>query len=201
MIRVWDPLVRVFHWGLVVVFTVAWLTGEESESLHEWSGYVVAALIAIRMVWGFVGSRYARFTQFVRGPGTVVGYMKDSLSGHAPRYVGHNPVGALMVLAILLTLSGTAFTGWLMADSTRLGMLPDLPQIVAPAFSDEDSSEENEGGEEALEEIHETLANLMLFLIAVHIAGVVFTSMRHRENLARAMVTGDKRAPEPDDIS
>lgn len=201
MIRVWDPLVRVFHWSLVVVFTVAWLTGEESESLHEWSGYVVAALIAIRVLWGFVGSRYARFTQFVRGPGTVVGYMKDSLSGHAPRYVGHNPVGALMVLAILLTLSGTAFTGWLMADSTRLGMLPDLPQIIAPAFADEDSGEENEGGEEALEEIHETLANLMLFLIAVHIAGVVFTSMRHRENLARAMVTGDKRAPGPGDIS
>ncbi len=126
MIRVWDPLVRVFHWSLVVAFTVAWLTGEESASLHEWSGYVVAALIAIRVVWGFVGSRYARFTQFIRGPGSVSNYIKGILKGREPRYIGHNPIGALMVLAILLTLSGTAFTGWLMADSTRLGMLPDF---------------------------------------------------------------------------
>jgi cytochrome b len=206
MIRVWDPLVRLFHWSLVVAFTVAWLTGEESESLHEWAGYVVAALIAIRVVWGFVGSHYARFTQFVRGPGTVVGYLKDTLTGRAPRYIGHNPIGALMVLAILVTISGTAYTGWLMADGTRLGMLPDFPRIIAPAIADDDDEEEeekgmNEGSEEFLEEIHETLANLMLLLIAAHIAGVVFTSVRHRENLARAMITGNKRAAEPGDIS
>ena len=111
-----------------------------------------------------------------------------------------------MTVALLITLSGTAFTGWLLEDETRIAMLPDLPQIVAPTFADEDDGgrehcTRGEGGESAVAEVHEVLANLMLLLIAVHVGGVVLTSFRHRENLVHAMVTGEKRAPEPGDIA
>ncbi|MGE4411191.1 MAG: cytochrome b/b6 domain-containing protein [Sphingobium sp.] len=111
--------------------------------------------------------------------------------------MGHNPAGAAMLMALLVTLSGTAFTGWLMAEPARVAMLPNLPQIVAPAWTDDDGGER---GEEAVEELHEVLANLML-LAALHVGGVVLTSIRHGENLARAMVTGDKRALGPGDIT
>lgn len=204
-VRVWDPVIRLFHWGLVAAFVVVWLTADELQPVHEIAGYVIAALIAVRVLWGFVGTRYARFTQFLRRPSTTARYLSDTVNGREARYIGHNPAGAIMTIAILVTLSGTAFTGWLMAELGRQALLPDLPQITATAFADEDEygeyGEEGEGGEEVLEELHETLANLMLLLIALHLGGVVLASFRHRENLARAMVTGRKRAPESGDIS
>ncbi|MBS0124500.1 cytochrome b/b6 domain-containing protein [Thetidibacter halocola] len=206
-VRVWDPLVRLFHWSLVAAFAVAWLSAEELSTVHEVAGYVVAGLVAFRLVWGLVGSRYARFAQFLKGPGQTMAYLGDMARGRERRYLGHNPAGAAMIVALLLSLSGTAFTGWLMEEPDRMAMLPALPQIVAPAFADEDGDDERgehgEGGEgsEALEEIHETLANLLLLLIALHVGGVVLASFRHHENLPRAMVTGDKRAPGAGDIA
>ncbi len=204
MVRVWDPLVRIFHWSLVAAFVVAYLSADELSTVHEIAGYAVAGLIAFRLAWGFVGSKYARFTQFLRGPSQTLGYIGDVVRGKEHRYLGHNPAGAVMTVALLLTLAGTAFTGWLLEDEGRLAMLPDLPQIVSPAYADDDG-DDDEGyggrGSEAVEEVHEVLANLMLLLIAVHVGGVVLTSFRHNENLARSMVTGDKRAPEPGDIS
>lgn len=202
-VRVWDPLVRVFHWGLVAAFATAWLTADEVQPIHEVAGYTVAGLVALRLIWGFAGSRYARFTQFVKGPGATLAYLGSMLRRQEPRYLGHNPAGAAMIVALLLTLSGTAFTGWLMAEPDRVAMLPALPQIVSPAWADDDGDEYGEGGEAEgpLKEVHETLANLMLLLVAAHVAGVVLASIRHRENLARAMITGDKRAPEPGDIA
>lgn len=117
--------------------------------------------------------------------------------GRERRYLGHNPAGAAMIVALLVTLSGTAFTGWLMEDEARLAMLPSLPAIVAPAWADDDGDEREYGApgeaEGPLKEVHETLANLMLLLAALHVGGVVLASFRHHENLARAMVTGDKR--------
>ncbi|MGJ8587421.1 MAG: cytochrome b/b6 domain-containing protein [Yoonia sp.] len=205
MVRVWDPLVRIFHWSLVAAFVVAYLSADELSTVHEIAGYAVAGLIAVRLVWGFVGSKYARFTQFLRGPSQTLGYIGDVVRGKEHRYLGHNPAGAVMTVALLLTLAGTAFTGWLLEDEGRLAMLPGLPQIVSPAYADDDDGDDDEGygerGSEAVEEVHEVLANLMLLLIAVHVGGVVLTSFRHNENLARSMVTGDKRAPEPGDIS
>ncbi|WP_323039410.1 cytochrome b/b6 domain-containing protein [Gemmobacter sp.] len=202
-VRVWDPLVRVFHWGLLAAFATAWLTADEVQPIHEVAGYTVAGLVALRLIWGFADSRYARFTQFVKGPGATLAYLGSMLRRQEPRYLGHNPAGAAMIVALLLTLSGTAFTGWLMAEPDRVAMLPALPQIVSPAWADDDGDEYGEGGEAEgpLKEVHETLANLMLLLVAAHAAGVVFASIRHRENLARAMITGDKRAPEPGDIT
>jgi cytochrome b len=202
-LRVWDPLVRVFHWGLVAAFATAWLTADEVQPVHEFAGYTVAGLVAFRLIWGFAGSRYARFAQFVKGPSATLAYLASMLRGGERRYLGHNPAGAAMIMALLLTLSGTAFTGWLMAEPDRVAMLPALPQIVAPAWADDDGDESGEGREVEgpLKEVHETLANLMLLLVAAHVGGVVLASIRHRENLARAMITGEKRAPEPGDIA
>ena len=200
-VRVWDPLVRVFHWSLVVTFVVAYLSAEELSTVHEIAGYIVAGLIAFRLIWGLVGSKYARFSQFLRGPSQTIAYIGDVVRGKEHRYLGHNPAGAAMVVALLLTLAGTAFTGWLLEDEGRVAMLPDLPQITSPAYAEGDDEGYSGGGSEAVEEAHEVLANVMLFLIAVHIGGVVLISFRHSENLARSMVTGDKRAPDPGDIS
>jgi cytochrome b len=204
-VRVWDPLVRVFHWGLVAAFATAWLTADELQPVHEIAGYTVAGLVAFRLVWGLVGSRYARFAQFLKGPGETLAYLGDMTRGRERRYLGHNPAGAAMMLALLVTLSGTAFTGWLMADEARLAMLPTMPAIVAPAWADDDGDEREYGArgevEGSLKEVHETLANLMLLLAALHVGGVVLASFRHHENLARAMVTGDKRAAGPGDIA
>ncbi|GAW35888.1 hypothetical protein RA2_02956 [Roseovarius sp. A-2] len=202
-VRVWDPLVRLFHWGLVGAVAIAWLSAEELQPVHEVAGYIVAGLVAFRLIWGLVGGRYARFSRFIKGPRDTLTYLGDMVRGGERRYLGHNPAGAAMIVALLAALSGTAFTGWLMEEPDRLAMLPEMPQIVAPAWADGDGDHDDYGehGDGPLKEVHETFANLMLFLIALHVAGVALASVRHRENLARAMITGDKRAPGPEEIT
>lgn len=206
-VRVWDPLVRILHWTLVGAFATAWFTAEEIPPVHEFAGYAVAALIGFRIVWGFVGGRSARFAQFVRGPAATLSYVGDIAKGRERRFLGHNPAGAAMVVALLVTLSGTAFTGWLMEEPARAAAAPHQLQLVAPALADDDDGEGHAGRGDAegkaegpLEEVHETLANAMLLLIALHLGGVALASFRHRENLARAMVTGRKRPVGPRDI-
>ncbi len=201
MLRIWDPLIRVFHWSLVVAFVVAYLSAEQLSTVHEIAGYVVAGLIAFRLIWGFVGGKYARFSQFLRGPSQTIGYIGDVVRGKEHRYLGHNPAGAAMTVALLLTLAGTAFTGWLLEDGARIATLPEQPQIISPADADGGDAGHGGRGSEAVKEVHEVLANLMLLLIAAHVGGVVLSSFRHKENLARSMVTGDKRAADPADIS
>lgn len=208
-IRVWDPLVRIFHWSLVAAFAAAWLTAEESQSWHEIAGYTVGGLVAFRLIWGLVGGRYARFSQFLRGPSRTLAYLGDMARGREPRYLGHNPAGAAMIVALLVALAGTAFSGWLLERPERVALLPGLVQIAAPAHAQEDDDDAEygpveEGGGQPdglLKEVHETFANLMLVLLALHVGGVVLASFRHRENLARAMITGDKRAPGPGDVA
>lgn len=199
-VRVWDPLLRLFHWALVISFAVAWLSSEESQGLHELAGYVVAGLLAFRLVWGLVGGRYARFSQFLRGPVTTLAYLRDMVTGREKRHIGHNPAGAAMIVALVLSLSATAYTGWLMADQTRVAL---VPQIVTMAHADEDGEyrEYGESGGGSAGDLHEVFANLTLLLVALHVGGVVLASIRHKENLARAMVTGRKRAAEPGDIA
>ncbi len=174
-VRIWDPLVRAFHWCLVASFAIAWLSAEEIKSLHLWAGYAAAALIGFRIVWGLIGSRYARFTQFVRSPWTVAAYLRDIVRGNEHRYLGHNPAGGAMILALILAMGGLCLTGWLYTTDAYWG-------------------------EEWVEETHEFLANLLLALVGLHVAGVLIASYRHRENLVRAMLTGRKRAPETGDI-
>ena len=175
-VRIWDPLVRLFHWSLVASIAIAWITAEEWDRLHEQVGYLALGLVAFRVVWGFVGTRYARFANFVRGPSTVLAYAGDVLGGRDRRYLGHNPLGALMILALVLSVAATGITGWLMTTD---------------AF----------WGSEAMEEVHEAFAVLILCLAAVHVGGVVLSGMRHGENLIHAMVTGKKRAPETGDVA
>lgn len=174
--RVWDIFVRLFHWSLATSFVVAWLTRHSSDDIHHLAGYAAAGLVALRVVWGVVGTHYARFNQFVHSPRTVLGYLRDIATGQEARYVGHNPAGGAMIVALLLAMSSTALTGWMMTTDQFWGV-------------------------EWVSKTHERLADGLLILVLLHIAGVVLASMRHRENLVRAMLTGRKRAADAGDVS
>ncbi|HPQ97679.1 MAG: cytochrome b/b6 domain-containing protein [Thiothrix sp.] len=171
-ILVWDLPVRVFHWTLALSFTGAYLTAESEyyRDIHVALGYVFAALLAFRLVWGLAGTRYARFSTFLFSPGQIMAYLK-SLAGPDPEHhVGHNPAGGVAVL-LLLGL------GALIAAS-GLGLYLEI------------------GGhdQEALfEELHEVAANAMLLLVFVHIAGVLVSSFLHHENLLGSMFSGYKQ--------
>ena len=166
--RVWDPLVRIFHWSLVLAFFGAWALGDDGGALHQALGYVVLGLVAFRMLWGLVGTRHARFASFVPSPRRLLAYLEDLVAFREKRYLGHNPAGAVMIVALLVTLTATGVTGWM---------------LTTDAF----------WGSKALEGVHEALANGTLTLVVLHVAGVLYSSLRHRENLVRAILTGRKR--------
>jgi cytochrome b len=195
MIRVWDVFVRLFHWSVAVGFFVAYFS-EDALTLHVWAGYVVGALVVLRIVWGFIGPEHARFSSFIYPPGTVLRYLWELLVGRARRYLGHSPGGGAMVLLLLIGLLGTVGTGLeLYAIEENAGPLAALVSSGSPPGQAE--GEAYEGAEESgefWEEFHEVLANLMLVLVVLHVAGVLLASYVHRENLTRAMVTGRKRA-------
>jgi cytochrome b len=167
-VRVWDPLVRIFHWSLVATVSVSWVTGGEIKQVHIASGYVVLGLVATRIVWGLIGTRHARFRDFIYGPRAILGFLRDTLRFRAQRYHGHNPAGGAMVLALLLVLSATCATGYMMTTDTFWGV-------------------------EWVEKVHHFAASFLLVLIGFHIAGVAIASIEHRENLVKAMFTGWKR--------
>jgi cytochrome b len=168
-IRVWDPLVRTFHWGLVGLFAFSYLTSDEWKQAHVLSGYAIIGLLLVRFTWGLVGSHHARFSSFIYDPVTTLGFMRDTLAMRAKRYIGHNPAGGAMVFGLLLAISGIAATGYMMTTDAYWGV-------------------------EWLEEAHELLVDVTLGLIGLHVAGVLVASIEHRENLVRAMITGMKRA-------
>lgn len=180
-VRVWDLFVRLFHWLLVVAFVVAYASEDDYLDIHTGAGYTVLALLALRLVWGFVGTRYARFSDFVRPPGQALGYVKDTLSGRARRYLGHNPAGGLMIVTMLLSLLATTVSGMaLLGAEEGAGPLAALMSGVSHSLG------------EALEGCHEFFANFTVLLVLGHLVGVLFESLVHRENLVRAMITGDK---------
>ncbi len=177
-VEVWDPLVRVFHWSVVASVASSWFTADDFRAVHRGVGYAVLVLIALRVAWGLAGGRragHARFGSFVRGPGAVWRYARDVLTGRAPRYLGHNPLGGWMVLALMATLVAIGTTGWMM-------------------------SLDRWWGEEWVQELHEMLADGLLVLAGLHVSGVVVTGIAHRENLVASMLTGRKRAPEAGDV-
>ena len=182
-IRVWDPLVRVFHWSLAAGFATAFIVEDDILRVHVWAGYLVLGLIAVRLIWGLIGTRYARFGDFVRRPAEIRAYLIDVIRFRAPRYLGHNPAGGAMILVLLLAVTLTGLTGMALYGAEELaGPLASVMRGVP------DSSAH------ALEEVHEVLANLTLGLVILHLAGVAFSSLAHRENLVGAMLSGYKRS-------
>jgi len=180
LIKVWDLPLRIFHWLLVAGFFVAYLTEDELLNVHVWAGYLVSGLLLFRIVWGFIGNDYARFSNFLCSPVKSVIYVKDVLALKAKRYLGHNPAGAAMILLLLVSLLMTSISGFAVYGADQ-GAGP-LANII-------DSSYEG-----LWEEIHEFFANFTLALVSVHIAGVAVESFIHRENLAKAMWHGYKKA-------
>lgn len=166
-VKVWDPVVRLFHWSLVTCVLLNLWVLEDGKTAHEWTGYVASALVALRVVWGLIGTRYARFSDFFPTPARLTRHLSALRQGEHPQYTGHNPVGALMMLALMLLVLSLGFTGWLQGTDTYFG-------------------------EEWLEELHEGLANTLMLAAGVHAAAALVMGRLERVRLIKAMVTGKK---------
>ena len=171
-VKVWDPLVRLFHWSLAACIFGAFLV-EEGDTAHQWLGYTALGLIAFRVLWGLVGTRHARFSDWVRGPRAVGTYLRERLSGRSQRRLGHNPAAAVMILLLMAGVAAVGLTGWMQTWDAYWGA-------------------------EWLEELHEALAYGLLTLIGVHVLAAIVESLHYRENLIAAMVHGRKRALDDD---
>jgi cytochrome b len=189
-VRVWDPIVRTFHWLLAAAVLVAWFT-DEPLWMHTWLGYLAGALVLLRIVWGFVGTENARFVNFVRGPRLVFDYLAGLVRFSSERYLGHSPAGGAMIIALLIMILATVGTGManLAADRgegplsgviAKVDRPPRVPGQRRPQL--------------LMKEVHETIANITLALVVLHVLGVALASFAHRENLVSAMITGRKRA-------
>jgi cytochrome b len=166
-VKVWDPFIRIFHWSLIMLFALAWVT-VDLQALHQPAGYAILGLVLLRMAWGFIGSRHARFSDFVRSPTATLTYARDLVAGRAPRVLGHNPLAALMILSLLTMLVAAGASGWMMTlDIYRSAKW--------------------------LKELHESLASVTLVLVGIHVLAVAVMSAVHGENLVRAMISGRKR--------
>lgn len=174
-VKVWDSVVRLFHWTLAIGCVANLTVLRDSDSLHRIIGYVIATALAARLLWGAIGSRHARFADFVPGPRRLAGYLTALAQGREPRYLGHNPAGAVMMLALMALAGACALTGWMMG---------------LDAF----------WGDQRIERAHEAAANLILVMAIIHILAALVESWRHRENLVAAMLTGWKRAPSGSDV-
>ncbi len=175
-ILVWDIPTRIFHWALALSFAGAFLTAETERyrDLHISLGYLMLGLVGFRLVWGLIGSRYARLSSFIFRPSETVEYLRSLLRRAPQHHLGHNPAGAIAIFLLLGLTLLTGLSGILLHD---------------------------EIGGEAFEEVHEVLANGMLAVVAIHIAGVIVSSLLHGENLARSMVTGYKTGSPADGIT
>jgi cytochrome b len=179
-IPVWDPAVRVFHWTLAAAFLVAYATEDDFEWLHVNAGYLIGILLGLRLLWGFVGPRHARFSDFVRGPRRVMAYAADAVRLRAPRYIGHNPAGGAMVVALMVSLAVTVASGIALYGAT------DFTGPLAGLWRGELAAD-------VLEAVHEAGANTTLFLVLLHLGGVLFSSLEHGENLIKSMINGRKK--------
>jgi cytochrome b len=180
LVKVWDRFVRVAHWSLAACVLTAWIAArlklKAAEPVHEWSGYAVLLVVALRLLWGWIGSGYARFDQFIVGPTRAIAHAKAVLRRGEPRYLGHNPLGGWMIVALLATGAAASLSGWLSITDRFWGV-------------------------EWVQDTHHVLGDALIVLAAFHVAGVVFTSRRQGENLAAAMLTGVKRPPGPEDVA
>jgi cytochrome b len=168
-IRIWDPVVRIFHWTVVLGCVLNLAVFDDGKAAHRWIGYGVALALTLRVVWGFIGSKHARFADFAPSAAAIVTYLKALVHGTEPRYLGHNPAGAAMMLTLMALLAAVSLTGWLLTLDANFG-------------------------NEFLEGLHETLANAILLLAGLHVVAALFESWRHGENLIKSMITGRKPA-------
>jgi cytochrome b len=167
-VKVWDPLVRLFHWLLAGLFLANFFT-EEGELVHRGFGYAILVMIAVRFVWGWIGTRHARFSDWVPGPEGLRHYLRQRLAGRSCRQLGHNPAAAVMILALLGGVLLVGFTGWLQTTDRFFG-------------------------DGSMEDLHEALAYGVLGLVVVHVLAAVGESVHYGENLIGAMIHGRKRA-------
>jgi len=191
---VWDLFVRFFHWALTAGFIVAYVTEGEPMWLHSWAGYAIVVLVVLRIAWGFIGPRFARFAEFLRPPGAVLAYLFDLMRFRAQRYVGHSPAGGAMVLALLVLLAATSITG--MVDLAMASGKGPLSYWLGPTpgiASTEIGETEGDGEGGPLSDVHAALADITLAFVLLHLVGVTLASIAHRENLPRSMITGRKR--------
>lgn len=233
-VKVWDPIVRIGHWTLVIAFFTAYLTEDEFMTQHIWAGYVVAGVVLFRIFWGLVGSEHARFKDFIYSPSTIFTYLKSLVQRNPKHYLGHNPAGGIMVIALLASLCVTVYSGLaLYAVEENAGPFAPIYgasahqtkadgdnglSVVSKAVASEDEAKEadenepaekstdndavtssteknemvNEQDEEFWEGLHEFFANFTLFLVAVHICGVLISSHLEKANLIKSMFTGRK---------
>ena len=169
MVKIWDVPQRIVHWALAVAVLTAWFTANVFDMVHEIAGYTSLALVAFRVLWGFVGPANARFANFVRPPAIVVQYFRRLMSGRTSRYLGHNPAGAAMTVVLILMIAVSAISGWM--------------QLTERFF-----------GVDWVELVHIYSSHLVLLLAITHVLGVVLMCVLQRENLVLAMITGRKRA-------
>lgn len=202
-VRVWDVVVRTGHWILVAAFFIAYFSSEDADEgirafIHTYAGYAIAAVLIVRVIWGFVGSRYARFQSFLFGPISALRYLLQLLRRQSKRYLGHSPAGAMMVFALMITLTMTGISGLVVYAQNGHGPLTPFVQKVerpvrAPGTFAPGQPRPERPDQPALE-AHEIFGNLSLMLVILHVCGVLWASFAHHENLPGAMVTGRKRA-------
>jgi cytochrome b len=166
-VKVWDPLVRIFHWSFAGAVILAYLS-DGARTVHETAGYVALALVVVRLIWGFIGTRHARFVDFVRGPRAVFAYLGDILAKNARRHLGHNPAGGAMILVLLCLAAIAGVSGWLTTTDRFFAVW-------------------------WMEDIHSLSADLLVACAGLHVVGVFASGLLHKENLVRAMITGKKR--------
>lgn len=205
-IRVWDIFVRVFHWTLFALMIGQYISGEEFKGLHFRLGYLVIILVLARIVWGFIGTKHARFVDFLYRPSEILTYLKSLFVGRPIHYIGHNPAGGFMIFVMLIALLATTFTGLKALAADGKGPLANTKtSILRLAYADDEhegnegekyhsDSLRNEKKEDFWEEMHEMMTSFMLFLIIVHIGGVFASSWLHKENLIQSMITGKKKS-------
>ena len=178
-IRIWDPLIRCVHWSLLAAFIFAYLTRSDNYEPHLVTGYAVAGLVLLRIVWGFAGTGHARFSDFICGPRRVGAYLRDVLRRAAPRYLGHSPAGGAMTIALLTMLAFISLSGVALdAAENRAGPLGNTDLFLH---------------RDRIALLHIVTTNTTLVLLAVHVIGVAATSLVHGENLTLSMITGKKR--------
>ena len=165
---VWDRVVRIVHWSLVIAVPIAYLTHGGLLGAHRAAGYWIAAMAALRIVWGFVGTPHARFVDFAPSPARLAKYLAQLVRGREARHIGHNPAGGAMIVVLLALLFAVSVTGF---------------SLDTQSYRDDRS----------LHAVHDLLADALIVCVVVHVVGVLYASARHRENLIRAMFSGRKR--------